>query len=87
MHLLNRLVTNSLQSIQLLVLKRLYKMEHWHLLVFGIIYMMPIPLYLKRQFMVPNYTVAMMVELAGKKHMIKPLVYIVPTVIILVKYL
>jgi hypothetical protein len=48
---------------------------------------MPIQRFLKRLFMVLNYTVAMMVAQAGKKHMIKPLVYIVPTVIILVKYL
>jgi len=37
--------------------------------------------------MVPNYTEAMMAVQAGKKHMIKPLVFTVPMDIILVKCL
>ena len=62
-------------------------MEHYRLPVFGISYMMLTRLYLKHQFMVPNYTEAMMVVLHGKKRMIKPLVFIVPMDTILVKYL
>jgi hypothetical protein len=48
---------------------------------------MLIPLYLKRQFMAPNYTVAMMQGQLGKKRMTKPLVFTVRMGTILVKYL
>ena len=49
--------------------------------------MMQTLLYLKPQLLVLKYTVVRMQEQHGKKHIPSQLIYIVPMVIILVKYL